>query len=166
MSAAVEVITLTQASTVVVTATGTQTLTEIAVPGLQGIPGSDGAAGPAGPTGPQGASGAVAGRVVVPFAYGDATPQPIYTAPDAGTSLMLRVVIDTPFNGVGAALQIGTAASPDALMGTAGNDPATAATYEAAPDAILTTGEQILLTIVPGTGATQGAGRIIFDAID
>lgn len=166
MSAAVEIITLEQAQTITVTATGSQTLQSVAVPGLQGPPGSNGAPGPTGPQGPQGASGAVAGRVVVPFAYGDATPQAIYTAPDAGTSLTVRVVIDTPFNGVGAALSVGTTALPGALVPPAFVDPTTAATYEAAPDADLITGEAILLTITPGAGATQGAGRVIFDAID
>ena len=103
--------------------------------------------------------------VVVPFAFGDASPVPIFTAPADCTDILARLVIDTPFNGVGAQLKLGTSASPELLLAAAHNDPATAAGYEAAPDASLTTGEAIVLTIIPGTGATQGAGRIVFDTI-
>lgn len=146
---AVQVVTLQNNITQVVTVPATVTL-PVSTPGVQGPP------GPAG----------VSGRVVVPFAYGDATPQPVFTAPAAGTDMRVSIVIDTPFNGAGAALQVGTAAQPGALMPAAYNDPATAATYEAAPNATLASGEAIVLTITPGAGATQGAGRVVFDAID
>lgn len=145
MSAAVQVVTLQTTNTIVVS-----------TPGMQGVPG---------PAGASGSAGSDPGRVVVPFAYGDATPQPVFTAPAAGTDLLVRLVVDTPFNGAGATLQLGTTSNPGLLMPANYNDPTTAATYEAAPDATLASGEQIVLTITPGAGATQGAGRIIFDSI-
>lgn len=110
-----------------------------------------------------GATGAF--RKVVGFAFGDASPAPIFTAPAGCADILARVVIDTPFDGVGAALKLGTSGSPELLIPAATNDPTTAAAYEAAPDVALSSGEAIVLTIVPGTGATQGAGRVIFDSI-
>jgi hypothetical protein len=104
-------------------------------------------------------------RKVVSFAFGDASPAPIFAAPAGCTDILARLVIDTPFDGVGAALKLGTSGSPELLIPAANNDPTTAAGYEAAPDVALSSGEAIVLTIVPGTGATQGAGRVIFDSI-
>jgi hypothetical protein len=105
------------------------------------------------------------GRVVIPFAFGDASPVPVYTPSGACTDVLARLVIDTPFNGSGAALKVGTSGSPELLIPASANDPTHAAGYEAAPDVSLTSGEAIVLTIIPGTGATQGAGRLIFDSI-
>lgn len=104
-------------------------------------------------------------RKVAAFSFGDASPAPIFTAPANCTDVLARVVIDTPFDGAGASLKLGTSVAPEALMAAAQNNPAQVAGYEAAPDVALTSGEAIVLTITPGTGATQGAGRVIFDAI-
>lgn len=129
-------------------------------PGATLVFGDDGfTAEPAGTGAPSSA------RAVVPFSYGDASPQSIYTAPQALTSILARVVIDTPFNGTGASLQLGTAGAPDVLMAASGNDPTTPACYDAAPNAQIASGTPIQLSIAPGAGATQGAGRVIFDSI-
>lgn len=104
-------------------------------------------------------------RKVVSFSFGDASPAPVFTASAGCTDVLARIVIDTPFNGAGAALKLGTSTAPEALIAAANNDPTTAAGYESAPDVALASGEAIVLTITPGTGATQGAGRIIFDSI-
>lgn len=109
---------------------------------------------------------AVLGRSVVAFAFGDASPAQIYVAPDNRLAVRARVVIDTPFNGTGAALTLGTSAQPDSMLATTDSDPATAGGYEAGPDVDLATGDIVQLFITPGTGATQGAGRIIFDAYE
>lgn len=114
---------------------------------------------------PAASTGADPYRTVVPFAFGDASPAPVFTAPAGCTNMLARLVIDTPFNGVGASLKLGTSANPEALIAAAHNDPAQVAGYESAPDVALASGDEIVLTITPGTGATQGAGRIIFDAI-
>lgn len=125
-----------------------------------------GFAGPSGPKGAPGDSSTATGRAVVPFAFGDASPVPIFTPAANCTDILVRLVIDTPFDGAGAQLMLGTAAQPDALMPANHNDPGMAGGYEAAPDAALVAGVPIVLTIVPGGGATQGAGRAIFDAIN
>jgi hypothetical protein len=104
-------------------------------------------------------------RKIVAFAFGDASPLPILTVPNDCTDILARLVIDTPFDGAGAQLKLGTSGNPEALLAAVHNDPTQAAGYEAAPDVSLSAGQQILLTITPGAGATQGAGRVIFDAI-
>lgn len=104
-------------------------------------------------------------RVVIPFAFGDASPVTIFTPPAGCTDILARVVIDTPFNGVGASIQLGTASSPGSLVPAGYVDPTTPAGYEAAPDKTMMAGTPIVLAIVPGTGATQGAGRVVFDSI-
>lgn len=106
---------------------------------------------------------AVLGRTIVGFAFGDA-PHTIYAVPDDRLAYLVRLVIDTAFDGAGASIAIGTAGDADALMPAAANDPATAASYEFASNAELAAGDAVRLVINPGAGATQGAGRIILDA--
>lgn len=121
--------------------------------------------GPRGPKGDPGDSSTAAGRTVVNFAYGDASPVPVFTPAFDCTGIMVRLVIDTPFDGVGASLKVGTSGNPEAFLAADDNDPSAAAGYEAAPDLSVSSGEQVILTINPGTGASKGAGRIIFDGI-
>lgn len=105
------------------------------------------------------------GRQVVGFAYGDASPATIYTPSADAVFTLCRVVIDTPFDGAGAALAVGTAADPEILMPASNNGPAIAASFESTPDTIVDAGTDIRVTITPGAGATAGAGRIILDSI-
>lgn len=121
--------------------------------------------GPPGQKGDPGDSSAATGRAVVAFAFGDASPVPVFTPAANCTDILVRLVIDTPFDGAGAALKLGTPSQPEALMAAAHNDPTSAGGYEVAPDAALAAGTPIVLTIIPGAGATQGAGRAIFDSI-
>lgn len=119
-----------------------------------------------GPQGPPGDDGAAGGSIApIAFSYGDASPSTIYTTTDAGTLTVVRVVIDTALNGTGAALKLGTIADDDALMTTAENDPSTVADYETTPDLHLSAGTVVRLTITPGSGATQGAGRVLLTFI-
>lgn len=104
------------------------------------------------------------GRAVIDFTFGDATPAPIYTLTENAANVLLRVVIRTPFNGVGAALSL-VAASGPTLLASSDIAPSVAGGYEAAPDAILLAGDVIQLVITPGTGATAGAGFIVVDTI-
>ena len=103
------------------------------------------------------------GRAVIPFAFGDATPADIYIPHEAGVLTLARVQVTTPFDGVGAEIQIGTAADPDAFVGAADVDLAVPASWEVLPDATVAAGEPITLTLIPGAGATAGAGRILID---
>ena len=115
-----------------------------------------GATGPQGPAGPSGS-----GPAPIAFSYGDASPRAIYTPASNITVYAVYIVIDTPFDGAGAALSVTAGATT--LMASSSNAPANGGDYEAAPAALITAGTNIVLTIVPGSGASQGAGRIIFE---
>jgi hypothetical protein len=97
----------------------------------------------------------------VAFAYGDATPKAITT--QAGLIATATIVITTPFNGVGAALQLGDAVQPSRLLAPTQIDPTFAAEYEANAGHVYTLPTEILLTITPGAGATQGAGYVLLE---
>lgn len=122
---------------------------KVASPGTQGQPGPAGA----GITPP------------INFAFGDATPTPVLTAAVKSEVMLVSLQIETPFNGVGAAVKLGTAASPGLLMDTWQNDPSTANTYDVVPRVALAAGTQIVLTITPGAGASQGTGQFVLSII-
>ncbi len=119
-------------------------------------------------TNPQGFGGdpviSAHGRKVIDFTFGDASPSPIYTITENAANVLLRIVIRTPFNGVGAALSLNALSGPTLLPSTA-IAPSIAGGYEAAPDVVLLAGDVIRLVITPGSGATAGAGSIIVDTI-
>jgi len=108
-----------------------------------------------------GSGGGATDRIKVAFAYGDASPAVIATF--TGLVLATAIVITVPFDGVGASLQVGDAAVSDRLLLTAQVDPTTVATYEADRPYTYSSETQILLTINPGSGATQGAGYVVLE---
>lgn len=116
--------------------------------------------GPRGPAGPAGASGE--GQLpVVEFAYGDASS--VVLVLPAGLALEVLLVsleIEVPFDGAGAQLQVGVMGQPGLLMQAEQNDPTQIATFEVSPRVELPGATGVLLTIAPGTGATQGSGRL------
>lgn len=103
---------------------------------------------------------AVRGQTVIAFAHGDASPRTLFTATAGQRLVSIRLRIDTPFDGIGAALAIGDAADPDRWMATEASDPTEAGTYIATPDDVLTVDTEIRLTITRGDGTDQGAGVI------
>ena len=105
------------------------------------------------------------GRQVLNFSYGDASPSVIYTPSVNAVMTLCRIDIDTAFNGAGAALAVGTAASPQLLMPADRNAPSMVAAFETTPDVTVLAGTDLRLTITPGGGASQGAGRIVLDSI-
>jgi hypothetical protein len=119
----------------------------------------------AGPQGPPGQNGDTIAPIS--FAFGDATPAVVHTTTVAGTFTTVRVIFDTGFNGTGATIALGTVASPQALLATNQNDPSAiaASEYEVTPDLHVSAGTAIRLSITPGSGASQGAGRILLTFI-
>lgn len=97
----------------------------------------------------------------IPFAWGDASPKPLVTVPAGGRVLVVRLVIDIGFDGVGAALSVGDAGNAERLMGAAENDPAMPGTYAAHPAVLPGAATLLTLTITPGEGVSQGAGAVI-----
>lgn len=119
-----------------------------------------------GPQGPRGVPGTNGGTIApVYFSFGDATPDTIYTTDSAGTVVNVRLIVDTAFDGAGASISLGTTTDPDLLLDEAENDPSVASEYESTPDVVLTSGTAVRLSITPGAGATQGAGRILLTFI-
>jgi len=123
--------------------------------GAPGVPGPSGLAGPAGPAGPTGVAG------LKYFAYGDASPAFIHLVTAPVIVLQVNLVISTPFNGAGASLKLGTAAQPQLLASPTQIDTSFVAEYETNPN--ITATSNILLTITPGAGCTQGAGWIVIE---
>lgn len=99
----------------------------------------------------------------VPFAYGDATPKLIATIEAGQTVFTVQIVIQVPFNGIGAALALGDDDQGDRLMAVGQNDPLLAAEYETNPAHSYSIETDVLLTIVPGEGCTQGNGYVLLE---
>lgn len=131
-------------------------------PGVKGPPGPPGPRGLTGPQGPAGPSGTGV-LPAIEFAYGDATPTILLTLPTEGSYeiMLCSLQIEEPFNGSGASITLGVAEDPDLLMRSDQNDPTQAITYETTPRVELPGGTNIILTIVPGAGATQGRGEFV-----
>ena len=99
------------------------------------------------------------------FAFGDASPSIIYTAAEDAEVMVASLQIDVPFNGSGATLSLGVTGSPGAMLPTAYIDPAAVGVYESSPRITLLAGQAIILTIVPGSGASAGAGQVVVETI-
>jgi hypothetical protein len=115
-----------------------------------------------GTRGAQGARGlqGYSGAGLIPpiaFAWGDAAGS-VYAPTETGTLATVRVVVTVPFDGNGAQLMLGTAGTPDAALAAADNDLSVAGEYEVTSDLNLAMAEDLILTITPGFGASQGAG--------
>lgn len=106
----------------------------------------------------------VSGLEPVAFAYGDATPKLIGTVSAGLTVVSVAIDVQVPFDGVGAALSVGTTASPERFMAAADNAPDMVATFEVAPfdDAVVAT--DVYLFITPGSGASAGGGVVMIGA--
>ena len=117
--------------------------------------------GEAGPAGLDGLNGA--GQVSERFAFGDATPKVITIAIGGKLVTTVTIIITQPFNGASPALTVGSAGAPDGLMQADQNDPTFEGEYEANPGVQYGIDTQILLTITPGMGASQGAGLVVIE---
>ncbi len=97
----------------------------------------------------------------LPFSFGDASPEFIVTVPAGKTVYEVRIDINTPFDGVGAALEVGDTGTPDQLMTAAQNDPSLQGSYISSPAFVYVATTQVKLSITPGAGATQGSGVLV-----
>jgi hypothetical protein len=118
------------------------------------------AAGSQGPAGPPGAAGAPA--IEMNFAFGDASPAVITLAEAGKVIYNVNLHITVPFDGAGASLTVGDAAEPDRFMKAYENDPTQVGSNETNPAYQYGVGTQVILTIMPGGGASQGAGLVTF----
>ncbi len=113
-----------------------------------------------GPRGPRGADGS--GQIPpINFAWGDASPIAVYTPAEDVWVDDIQIVITAVFDGVGAQIALGTAGSPELYMPFVYSAANRLGTYEASPDLVLAAGTDVILTIVPGAGASTGAGSLL-----
>lgn len=110
----------------------------------------------------QGPAGLSAPGAIAPitFAWGDASPVLLATVGAGKHAYVVELIITTAFNGIGAALSVGPLAAPTELMATTDNNPASVASYETNPDKLYGSPTALYLTIIPGSGASAGAGQI------
>lgn len=73
------------------------------------------------------------------------------------------MLVDEVFDGIGAQLELGTAADPDIAMPAGYSDLSALQEFETSPDVHLAAGEAVHLTITPGSGASAGAGRLLLE---
>ena len=116
-----------------------------------------------GERGEQGASGSTSPPT--PFAFGDASPRTLFTTVAASLVLAVSVNITAPFNGAAPSLRIGTAGQSELLVAAAQLDLSVATEFEFSPNVVLGSAQGVVLTLVPGAGATQGAGWIVIEQI-
>jgi hypothetical protein len=121
----------------------------------------------AGPQGIQGVAGlSPAGMFpAINFAFGDATPTAVLTLGQTSEITGVSLQIEQGFNGTGAQIKLGTTAAPGLLLDAWQSDPSVPMTFEASPRVELAAGTQIILTIVPGSGASQGRGQFVITAV-
>jgi hypothetical protein len=114
--------------------------------GVQGLQGEPGPAGNSMPT--------------IYFAYGDGTPDTIYTPSSDQVITAITLTVLVPFNGVGAKVSIGTNASPQLLVAENETDLSVLGSYEIDPEVVVAAGTPIRKFITPGAGASQGQAMV------
>ena len=98
----------------------------------------------------------------IPFNYGDSTPELITTLPANSVVKQVDIIILTAFNGVGAALSVGSSAgSYIDLLNTSMVAPSLVGTWSNEPGLQYTSSTQVFIQITAGTGASQGKGYVV-----
>jgi len=95
------------------------------------------------------------------FSWGDATPDTVYTFRSSNIINKIILSINTEFNGTGAWIKVGDDSYNDSLMTEIQNIPSERGIYETNPIKRYSTGDNIVLTLNPGTGATSGSGELL-----
>jgi hypothetical protein len=101
----------------------------------------------------------------IAFAFGDATPSPIYTFPFNGTVTEASMTIDTPFDGASPSVALGVTGTLDALLPAGVSDVSDASSFGSTPELHVTAGAQVIISIVAGSGASAGAGRVFLQFV-
>jgi hypothetical protein len=94
------------------------------------------------------------------FAYGDATPQPIFVLSAAAVIAEVNIWMLDTFDGVSPVITIGRFSAVDELMDASEIDPAFLSSFATRPGKEYSPGETVNLYITPGAGATKGRGVI------
>lgn len=111
-----------------------------------------------GEQGPPGTANSVIG---IDFQYNQVSPVVFpLTIPAGKLVLECRLIITTPFDGVGATLALGTILNPSEFISPDQCDPVTSGCYTTYPFIKVNSEISVLLTVQPGTDASQGAGLL------
>jgi hypothetical protein len=100
------------------------------------------------------------GTIGTRFTYASSSPLTLAALPGGVYVQKIELVITEPFNGTGATLEIGTVGAPGSLLSSSQNIPSFSAGYGTTPAAYYTGATTVVATIVPGSGASAGAGFI------
>lgn len=92
------------------------------------------------------------------FAWGDATPAPIFTLNSGAVIAEVNVWMLDEFDASGSTITIGKDTDRDDLMDTTEIDPTIKSSFSTRPGKEYLVGEVVNLYIVPGGGCTQGRG--------
>ena len=97
------------------------------------------------------------------LAFGDSSPVAMFTLPANATGLILRVIVDTAFNGTAPTLSIGVSGTTSKFMSATAIDLKTAGIYEVDTSAVATSGStQAVIATYSADSSSAGAARIIF----
>jgi hypothetical protein len=96
----------------------------------------------------------------VAFSFASASPVVIHVLPIGSIVTRASIRIDTAFDGAGASLRLGTPASPALFLAAGDNLPSALGQYDGGAGFIFAAPDIMQLVIVPGAGATQGAGFV------
>lgn len=116
---------------------------------------------------PQPSTGSNAGVSSTPinFSFGDASPRIVLPVLSNQLVMQVNTNITEPFNAAGASFSLGTFAQPDLLVSPQQIDLSIPTEFEVNPNVLLTAPTDIVLTLIPGAGATQGAGWFVIERV-
>lgn len=100
--------------------------------------------------------------VRVEFAYDTPSPMILATLAAGQTIDRALILITEAFDGVGATLSLGTVAEPGLFLSAAEVAPGRLGQYETDELVPFDAAELLRLTIAPGSGATRGAGILLY----
>lgn len=103
--------------------------------------------------------------VSVAFAYNNVTERVIYTFPDNGQIIGVQIHVTQSFNGVNPSVAIGTQIEPELLAEFEDSDVSQVVGFGIGCFEQFSEGDEIVLTVNPGAGASQGAGFVILEVV-
>ncbi|OWK46614.1 hypothetical protein [Fimbriiglobus ruber] len=119
-----------------------------------GIPGPPGEQGPIGPAGG-------GNSTTVEWQWNVSSPFFLMTIPEGTWVEEIQVYVNTAVNGVAPTMSVGDALDPARLVPAINIDPTNVGVYVTNPAYFYAVETNISLSIVPGTGATQGDGLVV-----
>ena len=108
-----------------------------------------------------GASAGLVDIVAVPFTFATASPLALEALASGAVITTAVVQIETPFDSLGATLQLGTSLTPGLLLNAVEIDPRMANQYSNLAAMLFSVPQTLRLTIVPA-GSTMGRGTVIY----